>query len=442
MTRPSGPDEPTPDPSNEVPSGAPEPTSLSRRAFLAGAGAAGLGPVLLHQDQPGSSRLAGATLDRANARPSPPSPPQGGALDVRAMGARGDGRTDDTLAVQRALDASAAVVIPYTPDGFRIDGTLHPRSDQTLYGEGYFVAGSHAVMWDFAAVLNASVLGSLWISDPHRRTQGNPAVRFRAQCRWLSIDRLRVDGCTNPVELVDINESRFGEIHLTDVRGTGIRITNAPVCNVHDNDIVSATIVGAPGSQSGLVFDSALNGTIGGNRWQAVTILSMGQAGLLVQNTGFREQWFGTLLCDTCRSDGVHLYGGTERFFFGQLWCSSNGSNGFYANGSSEDAGVSDILIDQFYGHNNAGAAGFFLDGYCSRISVGTLYAVDHPGGAGVRFDKATNGFQVANLVTYGNGVGLTDAGDPSSSNIQVALANLADGTSLTATQPTILSRH
>lgn len=409
---------------------------MSRRAFLAGAGALGLTPTLLHQDL---TAAPGAAPTPA-ARPAVPSPPRASAVEVGTFGAKGDGRTDDTTAIQRALDASPAVVVPYTPDGYRIDGTLHPRSDQTIYGEGYFLAGSAEVMWDYAGVLNATVIGSLWITDPHHRSEGSPTVRFRDGCRWLSIGRIRTDNCANPMEMTDVNESRFGELHFTAVRDTGIRIANAPVCNVHDNDIVSATIVGAPGSQNGVLFDSALNGTIGGNRWQAMTVLSMGEAGLLVQNTGFREQWFGTLLCDSCGSDGVHLYGGTERFFFGRLWCSSNGSNGFYANGSSEEAGISDIIIDSFYGHNNAGAAAFFLDGYCSRIAVGSLFAVDQSGGAGVRFDKATNGFQIANLVTYGNGVGLSDAGDPSSSNIQFALANLADEASLAATQPIILS--
>jgi hypothetical protein len=435
-TPPRGEENPSPGPSEALSAGQ---LDLSRRSFLAGAGALGLAPIAAWRglaDHFGVTTPASSRLGRSRAS----SPARLAALNVRDLGAAGDGTTDDSAALQHALDSSSAVYLPYTPHGYRVTRTLHPRSDQTLYAEGYLLAGSDAVVVDYAGVRNATVVGSLWISDPKRHTAGQPVLRFRAQCRFLSIERIWTEGCANSVELSDINESRFGEIHCTKVRDTGIRITNAPVCNVHDNVFEAITITGAPGSRNGIVFDSALNGTIGGNRFESTTVLAMGKDGLLVENTGFGEQWFGTLICDSCGGDGVHLYGGTYRFFFGQLWCSSNQSNGFYANGASPEASVSDVLINQLYAHNNAGAAGFFLDGFCERITLGTLYSLNQPGGAGVRFQKSTKGLQVANLVTYGNGIGLTDGGDPSSTGIQIGLANLADGVSINSAEVTILS--
>ncbi len=75
----------------------------------------------------------------SDASPEPASPPSkpAGALDVRKFGARGDGVTDDTAALQAALDAGAGKTV-YVPsgvylvfaDGYRDGGRggLVPRS--------------------------------------------------------------------------------------------------------------------------------------------------------------------------------------------------------------------------------------------------------------------------------------------------------------------------
>src|SRR5205814_1720338 len=64
-----------------------------------------------------------------------------GAIDVRTHGARGDGTTDDTAALQSAVDAASAGSTVYVPDGtYRVHtasatcavGGIVLRSDMTL----------------------------------------------------------------------------------------------------------------------------------------------------------------------------------------------------------------------------------------------------------------------------------------------------------------------
>ncbi|MCU1490621.1 MAG: Pectate lyase superfamily protein [Acidimicrobiaceae bacterium] len=406
------------------------PSAITRKQFLA----AGIGTTA------GASRLLrsrgperGLAVTRVGSA---------AAVSVLSAGAKGDGRSDDTAAIQHCLDGASSVYFPAVSGGYRIDGTLRPRSNQTLVLDGHFVAGSAATMWDLAGVLELVTVGSLHIIDPARRTHSRPTMRFRSGCRWLAIERIRMEGCANPIELVDVNESDFAEVHLTEVRGTGIRISDGgELCNVHDNYFGSVMIVGLPGSKDGIDYASARNGTIGGDKWGDVTLLAMGGTGLHVERAGFGEQWFDTLICDTCGLDGVRLGGGSYRFFFGRLWCASNGANGFYANGASTTALVQDVVVSQLYAHGNAGPAGVYLEGHCSGISFGSLHSLGQHTGAGLAFDKGLNGLQIGSIVTYGNGIGVTDRQDPSSAGVQIALANLADGADVAHAGVTILSK-
>ena len=56
-----------------------------------------------------------------------------GYVNVKAFGAKGDGQADDSAAVQRAMQAGAAV---WFPAGIYIVGNLKLKDGQTLAGEG------------------------------------------------------------------------------------------------------------------------------------------------------------------------------------------------------------------------------------------------------------------------------------------------------------------
>lgn len=67
--------------------------------------------------------------------PSPPTPPA--TLNVRDYGATGDGVTDDTAAIQTAINAMPTSTVLYIPAGEYIVGNLVGHSDMTVRGDGW-----------------------------------------------------------------------------------------------------------------------------------------------------------------------------------------------------------------------------------------------------------------------------------------------------------------
>jgi polygalacturonase len=68
-------------------------------------------------------------------------------VDVRSLGAKGDGLTDDTAAIQAALNAtprSVAVYCPATAAGYLVNGTLTIPKGRVLLGD---YTGSAGTRW-------------------------------------------------------------------------------------------------------------------------------------------------------------------------------------------------------------------------------------------------------------------------------------------------------
>ncbi|MCL8208178.1 MAG: glycoside hydrolase family 55 protein [Actinomycetia bacterium] len=87
----------------------------------------------------GAGVLGGAAGYALRQTPAAPPVPAGGegVFDVRRFGARGDGRHDDTRAVQAALDAAGEVrgTVWFPPGVFRVAGLVLPSS-VSLRGQG------------------------------------------------------------------------------------------------------------------------------------------------------------------------------------------------------------------------------------------------------------------------------------------------------------------
>lgn len=111
-----------------------QPSLPSRRQVLKGIGLAALGLTL---GPSSSTSTAGATPapDRLAQRPTGAEGPN---VDARSMGARGDGRTDDTAALQAALRAAAGGRLTIGAGRYRVNpdyatgGSLRPESNSEI----------------------------------------------------------------------------------------------------------------------------------------------------------------------------------------------------------------------------------------------------------------------------------------------------------------------
>ena len=189
---------------------------LSRRALLRGAGL-----LTLSWPLPASSEPA--------------------RLSVRDHGARGDGKANDTAAIQAAIDAAAPGSVVFFPSGDYLSGTLRLRSRLVLrlaagatliaspddadfdpYEELEYESFADRETTDFTfALLQGRRLQHLSIIGPgridgNRRSRGGPKPIALKQCRHITIRDLTLENAPN------YNISLLGCDHV-DIRGVSIR---------------------------------------------------------------------------------------------------------------------------------------------------------------------------------------------------------------------------
>jgi hypothetical protein len=171
--------------------------------------------------------------------------------DVRAFGAKGDGKTDDTLSIQRAIDHVASTtqgIVFFPPGAYKITSRLKLDRNVDLVGVGVGF-GSQIIPFGSDGI---SILGSDWPGGYGFRNHIKGLTIMMAQAdkgRAIVIDH----GYTIKIENVmvfnagsggGISIADAGHITLTDVTvygsgkgaGTGITIKDSNV-NLYNPDI-------------------------------------------------------------------------------------------------------------------------------------------------------------------------------------------------------------
>lgn len=195
------------------------------------------GTVFIDDTNQGSPQSAGRWRRRLS-----------GAINVRWFGAMGDGVTNDTSAIQSALDAGAGGTV-YFPEGtYLISAGLRPSSNTTLLGDGY---GSKitcsAAGWALVATTN---FGLININDVNKvrvtnlRISGTKSADINNTPKLIYLED--VDGCTIDHNWLDT--SAFEGIWSG---GAQTDLTNLIITENHVNDVgyPAGAFVGLPAIQ-------------------------------------------------------------------------------------------------------------------------------------------------------------------------------------------------
>lgn len=156
--------------------------------------------------------------------------PQQGAANVRAFGAKGDGVSDDTAAIQAALDKSARV---YIPAGiYRVDARigLIIRDGTEILGEGrtrsiLLAKPGGATLAELARYGGGSVIRRRF--DPNGRNLYVNYVHLADFAVVLNhpADRVSRDGIQIGIDLRNVTRSLVERVHVGNMPPEGARIT-------------------------------------------------------------------------------------------------------------------------------------------------------------------------------------------------------------------------
>ena len=371
-----------------------------------------------------------------------------GIVNVKDYGAVGDGKHDDTAAIQRTITAARPDGSWILPSGrFLLSDTIYPLNGQRIMCLGVLQPLRDVSLVSLEGVLNVHIMGSLHVEDPSSVTSDSHSLKLSggsgsSATRFCLIDKIFMNNVANPLYLRNANENSLVHINCQSTRGSGITVHTMATDHggVHDNDFGAVMLAGSQESVYGIAYNVA-SGTpvVGGNKWGRVSCLSFGGDGLNlnVNGGGQIEEWFDTLICDSCGGDGVVMNAGTQKIFIGNLWTAKCGNNGLTLNGALHNP-VMSVEIANFYSHSNKHYGALLA--HTTDLLVGQA-KVHSNGLSGIRIVQSSHRVNFGICVTSNNIGGLTsgtrghygfdDGGDSSSSQITVGTLQALDGYSL-----------
>lgn len=201
-----------------------------------------------------------------------------GALNVKWFGAKGDGSTDDTNAIQAAVDTGLDVFIPATEDYYEISANiLVAASGQTIFGSGKlsYIYQTHATNAAIKAVSKARVtVRDLRITPPGAQASNKDG----SACTF--------DTCTFSV-MRNIHVSYNGT-----TQNNGLILADSDDCAILDCETEGAnmpdgSLSSAGGIDIGILYSGSRN-VIRGNQVKSTNLIGIAQE---TQNINMTQQY-------------------------------------------------------------------------------------------------------------------------------------------------------
>jgi len=217
-----------------------------------------------------SPTMRGWALDNAGSAATS----AGLAVSVRDYGATGNGTTDDTAAIQAAIDTSRVVYFP--PGVYRFTSTLRLRDNTVLYGDAPESKITALAYWGpRGTAVSVTDLSQVTIRDLRIEGIGRASIGIDAtnlvwflHLRGLIVtgfdtalklrrnQQVRITQCTffantKSIEADWVNTIQFNESSIFDIYGVGIIVGGAAgpvhVMSIRDSSIENSGHLGAVG---------------------------------------------------------------------------------------------------------------------------------------------------------------------------------------------------